>query len=165
MKTAKKLVLAVAVLPLTLGTASVFAFGGKDHKRGPDHGFGLDRSMIRQLDLTEEQKEQLKQWRKTTSSERKIASKENFEAHHAERVANKNKLQSLMLAETFDREAVSKLAKQMVEQQTERKVNMLENQHQMLSILTPEQKIKFVELQKAQAEKRAIKMRERISDS
>ena len=36
MKTAKKLVLAAVVLPLTLGTASAFAFGGKDHKGG--HG-------------------------------------------------------------------------------------------------------------------------------
>jgi len=34
MKSAKKLVLAAVVLPLTLGTASAFAFGGKDHHKG-----------------------------------------------------------------------------------------------------------------------------------
>ncbi|KOO11405.1 hypothetical protein AKJ18_29285, partial [Vibrio xuii] len=46
----------------------------------------------------------------------------------------------------FDKAAANELAKQMVEQQSERRVQMMERQHQMLSILTPEQKAKFVEM-------------------
>ena len=71
----------------------------------------------------------------------------------------------MLLADTFDEAAANELAKQMVEKQTERRVKMLEKQHQMLSILTPEQKTKYVELQKERSEKRLEKMQERFSDS
>ncbi|MCA2470508.1 CpxP family protein, partial [Vibrio alginolyticus] len=55
MKSAKKLVLAAVVLPLTLGTASAFAFGGKDHHKGPrdECGMGMDRGIMRDLNLTD----------------------------------------------------------------------------------------------------------------
>ncbi|NRB68262.1 MAG: CpxP family protein [Vibrio sp.] len=163
MKTAKKLLLAAMILPLTLGTASAFA--AKDHKKGSYGEFGFDRGIMRQLDLTDAQKEQIKALRETSKTQMKAEFKQNFEAHHAEMQANKEKLQALVLADTFDQVAANELAKQMVEQQTERKVKRLEKQHQMLSILTPEQKTKYVELQKERAEKQFNKMRERLSDS
>ncbi|MER2498485.1 CpxP family protein [Vibrio neptunius] len=163
MKTAKKLLLAAMILPLTLGTASAFA--AKDHKKGSHGEFGFDRGIMRQLDLTDAQKEHIKTLRETSKTQMKAEFKQNFEAHHAEMQANKEKLQALVLADTFDQVAANELAKQMVEQQTERKVKMLEKQHQMLSILTPEQKTKYVELQKERAEKRFNKMQERLSDS
>ncbi|MGY3685742.1 CpxP family protein [Vibrio coralliilyticus] len=165
MKTAKKLVLAAVVLPLTLGTASAFAYGGKDHKKGPHGEFGFDRGIMRQLDLTDAQKDQLKEMRQANKTELKAKFKDNFESHHAEMQANKEKVQALLLADTFDEAAANELAKQMVEKQTERRVKMLEKQHQMLSILTPEQKTKYVELQKERSEKRLEKMQERFSDS
>ncbi|MCG9599202.1 CpxP family protein [Vibrio sp. Isolate25] len=165
MKTAKKLILAAVILPLTLGTASAFAFGGKDHKKGHHGEFGFDRGIMRQLDLTDAQKEQMKVLRETSKTEMKAEFKQNFETRHAEMQANKEKLQALVLADTFDKVAANELAKQMIEQQTARKVKMLEKQHQMLSILTPEQKTKYVELQKERAEKRFNKMQERLSDS
>ncbi|MFM2591149.1 CpxP family protein [Vibrio sp. TBV020] len=166
MKLAKKLVLAAVVVPLTLGTASAFAFGGKDHKKGGhgECGGGFDRSIMRKLDLTDAQKDQLKEMREAGKAEMKANFKENFEARHAEMQAHKAKVQELVLADNFDQAAADELAKAMVEKQTERKVKMLEKQHQMLSVLTPEQKAKFVELSQERADKCAEKMQKRLAD-
>lgn len=165
MKLAKKLVLAAVVVPLTLGTASAFAFGGKDHKKG-GHGEcgGFDRSIMRQLDLTDTQKEQLQEMREAGKKEMKANFKGNFETRHAEMQAHKAKVQELVLADNFDQAQANELAKAMVEKQTERKVKMLEKQHQMLSILTPEQKEKFVELSQQRADKCAEKMQKRFAE-
>ncbi len=141
MKTAKKLVLAAVVLPLTLGTASAFAFGGKDHKGGHgDCGKGMDRGIMRQLDLTDAQKDQLKEMRQANKAAMKAKFADGKEARMAERQAHHEKVQALLLADNFDEAAANDLAKEMVEKQTERRVAMLEKKHQMLSVLTPEQK-------------------------
>ncbi|MGD1467912.1 CpxP family protein [Vibrio harveyi] len=163
MKTAKKLVLAAVVLPLTLGTASAFAFGGKDHKghRG-ECGMGMDRSIMRQLDLTDAQKDQLKEMREANKAEMKAKFADGKEARMAERQAHHEKLQALLLADNFDAAAANDLAKEMVEKQTERRVKMMEKKHQMLSVLTPEQKTKFVELQKERQQKCGEKMQKRM---
>lgn len=166
MNMTKKLVLAVAVLPLALGTASAYAFGGKDGKKGgKGECGGFDRGIMRQLDLTDAQQEQMKEMRQANKEEMKAAFKENFETRYAEKQAEKAKVQELVLADNFDQAAANELAKSMVEQQTERKVKMLEKQHQMLSILTPEQKAKFVELQGERAEKCQEKMQKRMNKS
>jgi len=166
MKMAKKLVLAAVVLPLTLGTASAFAFGGKDHKKGGhgECGGGFDRGIMRQLDLTDAQKDQLKEMRESGKQQMKANFKENFETRQAGMQAHHAKVQALVLADNFDEAAANDLAKSMVEQQTERKVKMLEKQHQMLSVLTPEQKAKFAELQQERAGKCADKMQKRFAD-
>ncbi|EKM12339.1 CpxP family protein [Vibrio harveyi] len=163
MKTAKKLVLAAVVLPLTLGTASAFAFGGKDHKghRG-ECGMGMDRGIMRQLDLTDAQKDQLKEMREANKAEMKAKFADGKEARMAERQAHHDKVQALLLADNFDAAAANDLAKEMVEKQTERRVKMMEKKHQMLSVLTPEQKTKFVELQKERQQKCGEKMQKRM---
>ncbi|TMX45393.1 CpxP family protein [Vibrio sp. Hep-1b-8] len=160
MKLAKKVVLAAAVLPLALGTASAYAFGGKDHNNGGNGrhgecGGGFDRGIMRQLDLTDAQKTQLQEMRETNNQQKKAV-------FHAEKLAQKAKVEQLLLADNFDQAAANELAKAMVEQQTERKVKMLERQHKMLSILTPEQKAKFVELQQERATECAEKMQKRF---
>ncbi|KGY13417.1 periplasmic repressor CpxP [Vibrio tubiashii] len=167
MKMTKKLVLAAAVLPLALGTASAYAFGGKDGKRGGkgECGGGFDRGVMRQLDLTDAQQEQIKEMRQADKQAMRAAFEENFETRHAEMQAQKAKVQQLVLADNFDQAAANELAKSMVEQQTERKVNMLEKQHQMLSILTPEQKAKFVELQGERSAKCLENMQQRMNKS
>lgn len=163
MKTAKKLVLAAVVLPLTLGTASAFAFGGKDHKghRG-ECGMGMDRGIMSQLDLTDAQKDQLKEMREANKAEMKAKFADGHEARMAERQAHHDKVQALLLADNFDEAAANDLAKEMVEKQTERRVKMMEKKHQMLSVLTPEQKTKFVELQKERQQKCGEKMQKRM---
>ncbi|KOO13269.1 repressor CpxP [Vibrio xuii] len=167
MKLAKKLVLAAVVVPLTLGTASAFAFGGKDHKKGGhgECGGGFDRSIMRKLDLTDAQQDQLKEMREAGKKEMKANFKDNFETRHAEMQAHKAKVQELVLADNFDQAQANELAKAMVEKQSERKVKMLEKQHQMLSILTPEQKAKFVELSQERADKCAEKMQQRFANN
>ncbi|UUM30809.1 CpxP family protein [Vibrio japonicus] len=161
MKTAKKLVLAAVVLPLTLGAASVFAYGGKNHHKGPQDecGLGFERGMMGQLDLTEEQQGKLNEMRKSG----KDKWKGDFEAKRAEMQAHRAKVHALILADNFDKAAANELAKEMVEQQTERKVQMMERHHQMLSILTPEQKAKFTELQNERAGQCADRMQKRMN--
>ncbi|EGU30050.1 periplasmic repressor CpxP [Vibrio ichthyoenteri ATCC 700023] len=153
MKTVKKFVLAAAIIPLAFASASAMAFGGKgDHKGGQCQG-GMDRGMMKKLELTDAQKTQLKEMREANKTEMKAKFAETSDARKAERQAQHEKVQQLVLADNFDQAAANELAKNMVEKQTERKVKMLEKQHQMLSVLTPEQKAKFVELSKERMEK------------
>ncbi|MCV5275778.1 CpxP family protein, partial [Escherichia coli] len=87
---AKKLVLAAVVLPLTLGAASAFAYGGKNHHKGPrdECGMGMDRGVMRQLDLTDAQKDQLKEMREANKAEMKSKLADGKEARMAERQAH-----------------------------------------------------------------------------
>ena len=152
MKTVKKFVLAAAVIPLAFASASAMAFGGKgDHKGGHCQG-GMDRGIMKKLDLTDAQKTQLKEMREANKAEMKAKFADNADTRKAERQAHHDKVQQLVLADNFDQAAANELAKSMVEKQTERKVKMLEKQHQMLSVLTPEQKTKFIELSKERME-------------
>ena len=151
MKMVKKLVLAAAVVPFALASASAFAFGGKGDHGGDHRGGckgGMAHGIIKQLDLTEAQKTQIEEMRDANKKEMKANFEANGEDHQAKRQAQHKKIQQLVLADTFDQSAANELAKNMVEKQTERKVKMLEKKHQMLSVLTPEQKEKFVELSK-----------------
>lgn len=162
MKMTKKLVLAAVVLPLTLGTASAFAFGGKGHHKGMGGECGgFDRGIMRQLDLTDEQQAQLKEMRETNRAAMKAHFSENADARRAEMQAYHNNVQALILADNFDQAAANELAKQMVDKQTERKVKMMEKKHQMLSILTPEQKAKFIELKQDRMKECGDKMHKR----
>ncbi|EGQ7844928.1 CpxP family protein [Vibrio alginolyticus] len=167
MKSAKKLVLAAVVLPLTLGAASAFAYGGKNHHKGPrdECGMGMDRGVMRQLDLTDAQKDQLKEMREANKVEMKAKFADGKEARMAERQAHHAKVQSLLLADNFDEAQATELAKEMVERQTERRVQMLERKHQMLSVLTPEQKAKFVELQNERMQECGDRMHKRMEKS
>lgn len=168
MKNVKKIIIAAAVLPLALGTASAYAFGGKgDHKGGYDGhgkcgGEEMGKRMFRQLDLTDEQKTQLKEMKQANRSAMKGKMGAQGAEKMAERQAHHAKVQALVLADTFDAEAANALAAEMVEQQTERRVKMLEKKHEMLSILTPEQKVKFTELQNERMAKCSEKMQDRM---
>ncbi|USD65462.1 CpxP family protein [Vibrio sp. SCSIO 43136] len=166
MKFAKKMVIAAAVLPIALGSASAYAFGGKDGGRDGKGfhnkcGGGFDKKIFKKLDLTEEQKTQLKEMREAERENRK-ANKGDMSAKFAERQAQQEKVQALLLADTFDQAQAQALAADMVEKQTERRLQKLEKQHQMLSVLTAEQKAQLVELQKERAEKCQTRMQERM---
>ncbi|ETX10282.1 periplasmic repressor CpxP [Marinomonas ushuaiensis DSM 15871] len=160
MKMTKKLIIASVVLPLVLSTGSAFAFGGKDNKgHKGECRVGMDRGIMKQLELTDIQKEQFKTLRKATKEERKNKGKDKPEQHQAKRLADFEKVNSLLLADKFDPAKATEIAQKMAQKQIKRQVSLLNNQYQMISILTPEQKTKFVELQKERlndcAEKRA----------
>ena len=151
----KTLVMAIA-LPLALGSASALAFGGgKDGHHGGYHGgkggCGMKEGykVFRNLDLTDEQKQKMQDMREANRE----AMKASFGEQHAAMQANHQKMQSLLLAADFDENAVRELAQQMSEQQTERRITMLKKRHEMLNILTAEQKTKYQQLQAERAEK------------
>jgi protein CpxP len=152
MKMAKKLILASVVLPLVLST-SAFAFGGKDHK-GPqdDCRPGLDRGMMKELNLTDTQKEQFKTLRQANKEEMKERFNDKKEQGEKARMAHFDKVNALLTADKFDPAKATELAQEMSDKQVKRQVDMLSKQHKMLSILTPEQKTKFIELQKERME-------------
>lgn len=169
MKLTKKLVLAAAVLPLTFATASALAYGGHgDHhgkggKGGDGQCGGFDRKVFSQLDLTDAQKDQMKEMRQSMKSDMKSKRGENVETKMAEMQARHQKMQDLVLADTFDADAANALASEMVAQQTERRVKMMEKQHEMLSILTAEQKTKLKEVQQERMQKCVAKMESRAA--
>ena len=152
MKMAKKLILASVVLPLVLST-SAFAFGGKDHK-GPQEECrpGLDRGMMKELNLTDSQKEQFKTLRQANKEEMKERFNDKKEQGEKARMAHFDKVNSLLMADKFDPAKATELAQEMSDKHVKRQVDMLSKQHKMLSILTPEQKTKFIELQKERME-------------
>ena len=146
----KTMALAIA-LPLALGSASALAYGGgKLHGGKGFCGAGPEgRNGLYELELTVDQQKQLKALRE--------ANREAMQANRGERRAamqeEHQQMQSLLLAENFDEQAVRALAQKMSEQQLERRVAMLKNRHEMLKILTPEQKTKLQELQAKRAER------------
>lgn len=165
MKNSKKLLLSAVVLPFVFGSVSVFAHNphhnddasnewgwhdaphhqGKEqhnkkgHRGGNCMGPGLNFSVIQKLDLTEAQKEQMKALHQAHRDEMKKDGAKWFE----KRQQQHEKTEQLVLADTFDNVAANKLAKEAAEQQVTFRVSMLKKQHQMLNILTPEQKTKF----------------------
>ncbi|MEZ9343311.1 CpxP family protein [Vibrio cyclitrophicus] len=166
MKMTKKLVLAAAALPLIFGTVSAYAYGGgdkSDHKGMHDKCGGFDKKVMRQLDLTDAQKEQLKEMREADRAEMKAKRGANKTAKMAQMKAHHEKVQALVLADNFDEAAANDLASQMVAKQTERRVAMLKKQHDMMSVLTAEQKTQLKEIQQERMSKCADKMEKRMN--
>ncbi|MEZ9441770.1 CpxP family protein [Vibrio sp. 10N.222.54.F12] len=166
MKMTKKLVLVAAALPLMLGTASAFAYGGGDkgdHKGMHGKCGGFDKKVMRQLDLTDDQKAELKEIREANRAEMKAKHSGNKADKMAQMKAHHEKVQDLVLADAFDEAAANDLASQMVEKQTERRLTMLKKQHQMMSVLTPEQKTQLKEIQQDRMAKCADKMEKRMN--
>ena len=158
MKISKKIILATVVLPLVLST-SAFAAGGKDNKGGYEQCRpGLDRSIIKELSLTDSQKDQFKALRKANKEEQKDQHKSNPKQRKKAQEQKLKQINALLLADKFDPEKAKKLAQKMAEKQVKHQVNMLNKQYRMISILTPKQKAKFVELQEQRLSKCAENM-------
>lgn len=140
----KALVMAIA-LPLTLGSASVLAYGGSGHNGGKHNGCDIQggRQVFRALALTDAQQDEVKSLRGANRS----AMMTQRQGLRAAMQANHDQMQALLLADNFDDVAVRELAEKMSGEQAEQRMAMLENRHKMLNILTPEQKEKYKQLQ------------------
>ncbi|MDR9829037.1 CpxP family protein [Vibrio sp. FNV 38] len=160
MKKVNKWLMAAAVIPLSLSAASVWAFGGANGPQGGMGKCGGERAAMKKLDLTEDQKAQLKELRESNKAEREDR-KANREDNKAQRDAHKAQMKALMLSDTFDRASAEELATTMVEQQTERRVTMMEKKHQMMQILTVDQREQLLEAQEKQMEKCKDKMQKK----
>ncbi|MEZ8063432.1 MULTISPECIES: CpxP family protein [Vibrio] len=166
MKMTKKLVLVAAVLPLMFGATTAYAYGGidkGDHKGMHGKCGGFDKKVMRQLDLTDAQKTELKEMREANRAEMKAKRVGNKADRVAQMKAHHEKVQALVLADNFDEAAANDLASEMVGKQTERRVVMLKKQHEMMSVLTAEQKTQLKEIQQERMTKCADKMEKRMN--
>nr|WP_087023504.1 CpxP family protein [Thaumasiovibrio subtropicus] len=153
----KRTILATAIaLPLVMTSATAVAFGG-GHQGGKGQCQANPHKMLRQLDLTAEQKTELKALRETHRAEMKEDRQNNRDTRQAHREA----MQALMLSADFDEVAAEALAAEMSERHQQRQVEMMSKRHQMLSILTDEQKTQLTELQEKRFERCQQKMESR----
>lgn len=153
MKMSKKLIIASIVLPLTLSATGAFAFGGKHNQdRHEECRPGLDRGMMKELNLTDSQKEQFKTLRQANTKEMKDQFEGKPKKRSEMREVQVEKLNNLLLADKFDPAKATEIAQEKSNKRVEHQVKMLSKQHKMLSILTPEQKEQFIELQKERLE-------------
>ena len=154
----------IAILAtLGLGTATLLACGGPGHKGGPfgEHRGGMFKVM-KQLDLTSEQKDQMKVLRNERKDQMQVKMKEMKENRKSMVVAMKPDLSTFMTANNFDKEAFKKQMNNKLEAKRQmrenKKTNMMEyranNMEKMFNILTPEQRIKWIELSKKQKDQK-----------
>lgn len=150
----KKTALAI-LLTLGLGTATAMACGGPGHYKDGKHKDGMMK-MLKQLDLTSDQKSALKTLREANKAERKAKMQEMKENRKQMRASMRPDMSGFMTADTFDKEAFKAQMTQKFEARRQmmesKKATMLEkraaNMEKIFNILTPEQRIKWIELSK-----------------
>ncbi|KDM90637.1 hypothetical protein EA58_16140 [Photobacterium galatheae] len=158
----KRRVAIVLAVPLMLGSVSALASGKGHHGRDFDGCGGphADRSILRSLNLSDAQKAQMRSLRESYKDgmrEQMMQGREAMQANH-------DKMQALMLADNFDENAVRALAKQMSDQQIDRRVAMMKQRHEMLNLLTPEQKTQYKNLRAEKQAECTAKWKEKYSE-
>lgn len=154
----KKTALAI-LLTLGLGTVAAIACGGPGHHKGGKHKDQMMK-VVKQLDLTSDQKSALKTLRKANKAERKTKMKAMKENRKQMRESMKPDMSQFMTADSFDKEAFKTQMNQKFEAKRQmmegKKAAMLEkratNMEKVFNILTPEQRIKWIELSKQKGE-------------
>lgn len=104
---------------------------GKSSMRHRGMGFA-------QLDLTETQKQEMQTIMASSKGKQRMSK--------ADRTTRQAEMQALMNDENFDEEKAKELITQRQSQQSERKLAMLKNKHQMFQLLSDEQKTQYSEL-------------------
>jgi len=152
----KKTAIALLVT-LGLGTA-LFAFGPGGHKCG--HSVGKQNmelfKLVRKLDLTNEQKTALKSIRESQRSQMKDKRKSFKKERRSMMGQMKPDMNAFMSADHFDKEAFKQTMTKKFETRRKtmesKRAAMLENRaagmEKVFNILTPEQRIKWIELSK-----------------
>ncbi len=156
----KKLTVAIlSIVLVAMGAMFIFAqdktgkadgkrgFGKRGHHRG---GMGM---MFRGLDLTDEQKAQMKSIRQ--------ASKETAKPIREQMKANRQKLQTLSESGTFDQSQVQAIAARQGSLMAQMIVEKEKVKSQIFNILTPEQKAKAAEMKAQFQQKREERMQKR----
>lgn len=150
MNMTKTLLATALTLPLMLGSAATLAAEGhhKGDRDGRGHGAKHcgESALMYKLDLTDTQKAELKAQREAHKQDMKNAMAEQADNRKAQREAYQQAKQALVLAETFDKAAAQELASNLADQHAKMMVMMLEREHGKLSVLTPEQKERYVDL-------------------
>lgn len=123
-------------------------FGKRGHHRG---GFG---KMFRALDLTDEQKAQMKAIRQT--------SKDTMKPIREQMKANRQKLQELSANGNFDEAQVQAIAAQQGALTAQMIVEKEKVKSQIFNLLTPEQKAKAAEMKAQFEQKRQERIQKRM---
>ncbi|WP_309496348.1 periplasmic heavy metal sensor [Sulfurovum sp.] len=152
----KKVTTAV-LLTLGLGTALFACPAGGFEKRGGEYRNGM-KNIMKQLDLSSEQREQMQTLRESRKDVMKAKRKECKENRKAMQQQMRPDMSKFMTANTFDKDAFKQEMKKKHEarraKREKRKEAMLDNRadsmEKMFKILTPEQRTKWIELSKNQ---------------
>ncbi|MBL4829848.1 MAG: periplasmic heavy metal sensor [Aliivibrio sp.] len=144
----KRVIIGALALPLVMGSTAALAFGGGNG--GGHHGDRMGggkcdmmsgKRALKQLDLSEQQQTEFKDLMATHRSAMQDR-QPNSELQQL-----KQQMNTLLLNADFNEDEVRSLATQMSTLQVDKKVEMAQKRHQMLNILTEEQKIEFQEAQ------------------
>ena len=165
MKKLTTAILAIAIVTLgamfafgqTEGEKSIdkrkFSHGGKMHKRGM-RGSGMrGNRMLRHLELTDTQKEQMKAIRQ--------ASRETMKGLRDSLRESRKQLNEMGTNGVFDQGAVELIASQQADIHKQLIVERQKVKTQMFALLTPEQKTKLEEMKANFAERRQQRMEKR----
>lgn len=124
------------------------AFAAKSNSEGKQRGGHPAMKMMKQLDLSDEQKAQVKE----------IMQQHKPKADQEQRQAMYHQRMEIITAASFDQEAAQALIDiQQAKHQT-RMLNMLQAQQQIYQVLTPEQQQKYQELSAKKMEKQQKRM-------
>ncbi|MCK8107945.1 Spy/CpxP family protein refolding chaperone [Pseudoalteromonas sp. 2CM41L] len=152
--TLSKLVLICGLATATLGAGSVLAKGGMHDKQGHSQArFLLSERGADKLDLTQEQQTKLEAIFEAQKTQMKALRGDDKEARTAQRKAQKEKMDALLSAPTFDENAAKELLAARHEKGTEFGLIKLKTQHQVMQVLNAEQQEKFAKMQKRMGKK------------
>lgn len=148
----KKLIAATVALPLFLGSVAYADDHQGDKERHGKKGPGAcgDAALMHQLSLSDEQKSEIKALRMANREQMKAYFDKNGEAMMEARKAQQAQMQTLVMADKFDQGAANKLAEGMAAKHAGMMVKKLENEHKLVSLLTPEQKAQYAKLKQEQ---------------
>ncbi|MBT1445255.1 Spy/CpxP family protein refolding chaperone [Shewanella sp. JM162201] len=119
------------------------------------------RHMFKDLNLSDEQKVQLRELMKAHKDARKAERDADGAERDASRAAHHEKMQALMNAPTFDEAAAKALIAERQARGEERALEAMKLQHQMFQLLTPEQKTQLQAKMEQKRQEREAKRAER----
>ena len=135
MKTLKTLTIVAITGLVGLTAVNACPMRGNDMHKGMKHQRGEMKKMLQSLDLSSEQKEQMKALRQ----EMKAQHKERREAM----IKGRGKMGSFVSANGFDKQGFIEMATKRSQMMIQRRADMFEKR---MNILTPEQRTKFAQL-------------------
>lgn len=115
---------------------------GKHHGKKKHKGMGFS-----QLDLSDQQKQEMRDIMRTTKSDNKANKSSKSEARTAHRAA----MQTLISSESFNEQQAKALIEAQQLQKAEKQLSMLKAKHQMYQLLTEEQKVQYQALKEKRA--------------
>ncbi|GAA5218304.1 Spy/CpxP family protein refolding chaperone [Corallincola platygyrae] len=113
------------------------------------------KQVLSQLDLSDDQKSEIRELMKSAKAEKKA----NRETNKAEREDHKEQMRALITADSFDENAAKVLIAERQEKMAEHMLKRVEMHYKIYHLLEPAQQEKFLELMEAQMKSRGEKMR------